>query len=562
MIGFEEPTAKSEYALMHGKSVDGVSAIVRANPRKSFAGALALVSLVIVGCLSTAGTYNLTLEAKAPAQWHGVSLGGWLLMEINPKSRIPTDPMDKRPSWMFDQIYGASELDFIVELRAEKGDEFTVQTMRNHWEGYITDEMLDDAVALGVDTMRIPMGYWIMDPPVGGTSPLEYGFTPEGFVSGGLNALHTMLVKLKKRGIGALIDIHSMPCNSACISDGLYCAAPLGFLGKGQAPIGDMERCEHAGGGTYKTLRVPKDGEREWVDVGVNSVGSLAKWLSELPEEAQTVIAFQLANEPALGPTTREIYLGILSFYERALVEARKHLPTVPLIFSFMGPTPDVRAVMLKVQAADKKAGGGGIIGDHHYYLDWQACCGTAPGVPALNSMPWDEIHRRTCRLEAEGNAHDIDVYGHVGLEVMVGEWSLATNLDAPMDLDDAETVAQLKHFYEEQLETFSSRKEIRGSFFWTLRMGSGWDPRPTAEHPNGVQLAGTSAWKSYAAYPFKIWSLLEMKRAKIAGPLNGLYLGTCAKNRCQGILGTCDIGLGKQPPAPPGLPADYVRDN
>ena len=43
--------------------------------------------------------------------------------------------------------------------------------------------------ALGIDTARIPVGYWIMDAPVGGASPLEYGLSPEGFVTGGLNHL-------------------------------------------------------------------------------------------------------------------------------------------------------------------------------------------------------------------------------------------------------------------------------------------------------------------------------------------------------------------------------------
>merc|ERR1719198_944005 len=100
--------------------------------------------------------------------------------------------------------------------------------MRNHWAGYITEDMLDKAKALGVDTVRLPVGYWIMDAPDGGSSPLEYGISPEGFVTGGLNHLLTLLTQLKARGMGALVDIHSMPCNSACISDGLYCAKPLG----------------------------------------------------------------------------------------------------------------------------------------------------------------------------------------------------------------------------------------------------------------------------------------------------------------------------------------------
>ena len=59
--------------------------------------------------------------------------------------------------------------------------------------------------------------------------------------------------------------------------------------------------------------------------------------------------------------------------------------------------------------------------------------------------------------------------------------------------------------------------------------MGSGWDPRPTADAPNGQQLEGTSAWKSAAAYPFKVWSLLEMAAAGVATSLDTLPEGVCA---------------------------------
>merc|ERR1719203_1305542 len=115
---------------------------------------------------------------------------------------------------MYDQISATSELDFVGDLRREHGDTYAIRTMRNHWEGYITDAHLDAAKALGVDTMRIPVGYWIMDAPVDGTSPLEYGISPEGFVTGGLNHLRQMLERLKARGMVALVDVHAMPCNS------------------------------------------------------------------------------------------------------------------------------------------------------------------------------------------------------------------------------------------------------------------------------------------------------------------------------------------------------------
>ena len=121
----------------------------------------------------------------------------------------------------------------------------------------------------------------------------------EGFVTGGLNHLLEMLVALKKRNIRALVDIHAMPCNSACISDGLYCVLPLAFFPLGTNPIMDMPRC---GGGYYPTTRKPKVGEMSWGDVGVNAVESLAKWIATLPEEAAAVGAFQLANEPVRLP--------------------------------------------------------------------------------------------------------------------------------------------------------------------------------------------------------------------------------------------------------------------
>ena len=87
--------------------------------------------------------------------------------------------------------------------------------MRNHWAGYIPDEALDVIAAFGVTHARIPVGYWIIDAPVGGSSPYEFGFNHEGFVTGGLGYLEAALAKLKRRGIRALIDMHALPGGSS-----------------------------------------------------------------------------------------------------------------------------------------------------------------------------------------------------------------------------------------------------------------------------------------------------------------------------------------------------------
>ena len=71
---------------------------------------------------------------------------------------------------MFDQIEADSELDFVIQMRRARGDAVAIATMRNHWARYLDEGMLDTAVALGVNAVRVPVGYWIVDAPVGGSS--------------------------------------------------------------------------------------------------------------------------------------------------------------------------------------------------------------------------------------------------------------------------------------------------------------------------------------------------------------------------------------------------------
>ena len=87
----------------------------------------------------------------------------------------------------------------------------------------------------------------------------------------------------------------------------------------------------------------------------------------------------------------------------------------------------------------------------------------------------------------------------------------MATNLDAPLDWTHADTRRQLRRLFRAQLSVYSTSPGVIGAFYWTLRMGSGWDPRPTAAAPNGRQREGSSAWRSRAGYPYRVWSLLEM---------------------------------------------------
>ena len=106
----------------------------------------------------------------------------------------------------------------------------------------------------------------------------------------------------------------------------------------------------------------------------------------------------------------------------------------------------------------------------------------------------------------------------------------LALNHDAYQDLDDPIVRRELRQLDEEQKYIFTTSENVVGSFYWALRMGSGWDPRPTEDFPRGRQVDGTSSARSLRSFPFRVWSLLEMAKDGIATPLNAPPPeGTCA---------------------------------
>ena len=135
--------ATTEYALLQRGQPRWIRSAKRdlLQPRTLLLCAVAAVLLAACRLLLHYSTQSPAAAATwleaAPSSvldvpWHGVSLGGWLVMEINPSSRKPDSPVDLRPQWMYDQIEAASELDFVTALRREHGDAYAIQTMKNH----------------------------------------------------------------------------------------------------------------------------------------------------------------------------------------------------------------------------------------------------------------------------------------------------------------------------------------------------------------------------------------------------------------------------------------------
>ena len=480
-------------------------------------------ALLLALCLSAVRPEQS--PAPVPPGWYnGVSMGGWLLME---------------PSWMYDQFSAAAEGDFVRELRAAGGDEFAVATMRNHWEHYIPDAALDALAAFGVTHARIPVGYWLVEAPVvlvavadgaprGRTPSLyDYGLNHEGFVTGGINALEAMLVKLKSRGIKALIDLHALPGGaSSCQSyAGWQVNQPLFWTGTPPSTNATPVAGACGGAGPYYTSR---GAAMTWMAVGEAALLALADWIVALeakPALSGVVSGLEVANEPGLG------FNGVQGDIERLLtsvvpaLQAKLAANNVNVAVNFIGPN-DVNAgawVAAQIAAGVFQPS---LILDFHDYYNWDG------------SESWQALAAKVCGTTA--SASPFAQYTAAGLPVLIGEWSVSTNLGARAftDLTNATVVAHLKTLYANEMSLFGARggdaPGAVGQDHWTLRMGSGWDPRPTAEHPNGTQVEG-SAWNaSLPSFGEAVWSLGELIRHGVAQPLELLNIsGVCRCNGC-----------------------------
>ncbi|KAF8601197.1 glycoside hydrolase [Ceratobasidium sp. AG-I] len=128
---------------------------------------------------------------------YGVNLGSWLLSE----------------SWMFPKEWkamggeacddcskcAASEFDLVKKLGQNKAD----QVFAKHWSTWFTQESVNAIADANLNTVRIPLGYWIVESLVNRTT--------EFYPRGGMTHLKQGLRMLKAKGIHVILDLHALP---------------------------------------------------------------------------------------------------------------------------------------------------------------------------------------------------------------------------------------------------------------------------------------------------------------------------------------------------------------
>ncbi|CAE6440312.1 unnamed protein product, partial [Rhizoctonia solani] len=130
---------------------------------------------------------------------YGVNLGSWLLVE---PWMLPNEWVDKMGGERCDadcSACAASEFGLVKKLGQEKAD----QVFEEHWANWFTEKDVDQIVAAGLNSVRIPLGYWIVESLVDRST--------EFYPRGGMKYLKKGLGWLKQKGIHVKLDHHALP---------------------------------------------------------------------------------------------------------------------------------------------------------------------------------------------------------------------------------------------------------------------------------------------------------------------------------------------------------------
>ncbi|KAF8631314.1 hypothetical protein AX15_002460 [Amanita polypyramis BW_CC] len=134
--------------------------------------------------------------AVLPKKVHGVNIGSWLVME----------PWMLPREWihMGGQFCDDCTTCISCEFAFTKAFPKTVDLLFNkHWDEWFTKADITKLKAAGINTVRIPLGYWLVEPLVDRSS--------EFYPRGGFAQLKRGLGELRDAGIVAILELHAAP---------------------------------------------------------------------------------------------------------------------------------------------------------------------------------------------------------------------------------------------------------------------------------------------------------------------------------------------------------------
>jgi len=338
-----------------------------------------MFSLFAACCLLAHGRVTVPTVESANEKIYGVNLGGWFVMEpwITPNLFRKANEGVPRLS---DNAY--SIVDEHTWRNRSAGTHDRKEMLIDHWENFITKEMLEVLADGGITHLRVPVGYWYFSSFEGGENTafaLYDDIYPKAL------AKFKQLVNewCKELGLKVMVDLHAVP------------GSQNGFDNSGRRGPIDLLKDDYF---------------NQWV----TALTKMSSWVMENINREQ-LWGIEIMNEPA----------GYDAFMWTAINDkinpqgypaVRKATSDVPVIFQTGFHAP-------KDQASYTKPKYENVWFDHHNYQ----CFGNDWNELSTEPSGWGNHLTHSCNMK--------ELYTGIPLETVTGEFSLAVT-DCTIFLD------------------------------------------------------------------------------------------------------------------------------
>ncbi|KAF2719741.1 glycoside hydrolase family 5 protein [Polychaeton citri CBS 116435] len=345
------------------------------------------------------------LVQHATCQIKGVNLGGWLLVE----------------KWITPSLYDSTVADDEWALCSDLGKRKCAAVLRNHWKTFINQADFKDIKTAGLNTVRIPIGYWAID-------LLDY----EPYVSGQFSYLTQAVQWAGEAGIGVIISLHGAPGSQNAQENSGYDAANSFF-----SNTSNIDRTLHV-------------------------LSNLTQEFSQ-SQYGDAVKSIELLNEPRLTSTfTLEDLTGFYASGFNA-VRAANHDGSINVTihdaFQLFSTWKDYGEDKSKTTAPSTS----NVLLDTHQYYPYAG----------RSNLSQNEILRSVCSISKQLKQ---DVQESKLPSTFVGEWSLATS-EGQVSSDVIDNTKAYHHwlqlFFEAQNSAYSPNGHGQASIgwiFWTWK--------------------------------------------------------------------------------------------
>ncbi|WFD31638.1 hypothetical protein MSPP1_002677 [Malassezia sp. CBS 17886] len=350
----------------------------------------------------------------------GVNLGSWFSLE----------------NWLTPSLFAhavapkASEHDVVKGMSPQDAK----QMLEKHWDNFITDSDWKWMGAHGVNSVRLPIGYFHM---LAGFEPesvraLLKGTDYADYASVYAGAWPRILAAIEKAAsynIGVLVDLHAVPGSQNKDSHSGLSGGAVGFW-----------HGHHA-----------KSNQKKTIDILVALAESIAKY--------DNVVGLELMNEPENNPGLQEFYKKAISAIRRCKNDELAMLPI------YLG---DGWATMHFANwIGNHQSWHNFLVLDHHLYR-----CFTKKDH---NTSP-EELVQRLTPGEHGATANFLQRASEAAKgSIIVGEWSGALNPHS-FQLSSIQSKLEARKQYT-HAEWRAFEKYTAGYFFWTLKKEGGPDP-------------------------------------------------------------------------------------